>query len=283
MYVLKFIYYYYSYFHEVLQAIITLYKEVITLPTAKTPLASRIATDKKYKTFFTDCVGALDGTHINVPADQARYRNRKGYLSQNVLAVCNFDMKFTYVLAGWEGSAHDGAVYRDARFSKGFITPPGKYWLGDAGYANTDTVLVPYRGTRYHLKEQRLAGKKPENSKELFNLRHASLRNVVERIFGVLKRKYQIFGTPSEYSIDTQTRIILACCILHNYVRLVEGDKADRWLDTESRRDDAMKDIQPAVSYPDDATSSKKMDKFRDDIAEAMWAQYQGYIMGRSN
>jgi len=39
---------------------------VITLPTAETPLASRIATDKKYKTFFTDCVGALDGTHINV-------------------------------------------------------------------------------------------------------------------------------------------------------------------------------------------------------------------------
>jgi len=39
---------------------------VITLPTAETPLASRIATDKKYKTFFTDGVGALDGTHINV-------------------------------------------------------------------------------------------------------------------------------------------------------------------------------------------------------------------------
>jgi hypothetical protein len=25
----------------------------------------------------------------------ARYRNRKGHLTQNVLAVCNFDMKFT--------------------------------------------------------------------------------------------------------------------------------------------------------------------------------------------
>jgi hypothetical protein len=42
------------------------------------------------RALFTDCVGALDGTHINVhlsPADQARYRNRKGHLTQNVLEM----------------------------------------------------------------------------------------------------------------------------------------------------------------------------------------------------
>jgi transposase-like protein len=88
--------------------------------------------------------------------------------------------------------------------------------------------LVLYRQTRYHLKEQRLAGKKPENSKELFNLRHASLRNVIERIFGVLKRKYQILRTPSEYSIDTQTRIILACTGLHNWVRSKDSRQVPR-------------------------------------------------------
>jgi hypothetical protein len=266
----------------VLQAILLLYKEVIKLPTSDTPLSSRVTNNDKYKTFFTDCIGALDGTHIDVHvplADQPRYRNRKGHLSQNVLAACNFEMEFTYILAGWKGSAHDGTVYRDSHYNKGFITPPGKYWLGDAGYPNTDTILVPYRGTRYHLKEQRLAGKKPENSKELFNLRHASMRNVIERIFGVVKRKYQILRSPSEYSIDTQTRIILACCTLHNYVRSIEGEKADCWLDTESQ--DTISDIQPAVAYPEGVTSSKKMDKFRDQLAEKMWAQYQGYITER--
>lgn len=215
------------------------------------------------------------------PEEQARYRNRKGELTQNVLAACNFDMEFTYLLAGWEGSAHDGTVYRDAHYYKGFITPPGKYWLGDAGYPNSDTILTPYRGTRYHLKEQRLAGKKPENSKELFNLRHASLRNVIERIFGVVKRKYQILRTPSEYSIDTQTRIILACATLHNYVRSIEGEKADRWLDTEPEPQQPIIDIQPVVNYPVGSTSSKKMDKFRDELAQRMWEQYQSYITGR--
>ena len=61
---------------------------------------------------------------------QPKYRNRKGTTSQNVLAVCNFDMKFVYILAGWEGSAHDQRVLSNAQASKGFNTPVGKYWLG---------------------------------------------------------------------------------------------------------------------------------------------------------
>ena len=103
-----------------------LQKQYVKLPTADTPLASRVADHPKYATYFTDCLGALDGTHIDVhvsPGDAARYRNRKGHLSQNVLAVCDFDMQFTYVLAGWEGSAHDGSVLRDAIYQHDFKTP----------------------------------------------------------------------------------------------------------------------------------------------------------------
>jgi DDE superfamily endonuclease len=114
-----------------------------------------------------------------------------------------------------------------------------------------------------------LAGKKPETSKELYNLRHASLRNVIKRIFRVLKRKYQILRTASEYSIATQNRIILACCILHNFVRSVEGSNADTWLDSEVDKG-VDQDIQPAIVYPKGSISSK-MDKFRDVITEKMW------------
>lgn len=96
-------------------------------------------------------------------------------------------MEFVYVLQGWEGSTHDGRVLNDAQLNHGFVIPTKRYWLGDAGYSNSEHILVPYRGVRYHLKEQRQASKKPKNAKELFNLRHASIRNVIERIFGVLK------------------------------------------------------------------------------------------------
>jgi hypothetical protein len=196
-----------SYFHEVIDALLLLYKSNCNLPTRDTPTASRISESFKYSLYFNDCLGALDGTHIemHIPLElQPRYRNRKGTLSQNVLAVCDFDMRFVYILAGWEGSAHDSRVLSDAQATHGFKTPKGRYWLGDAGYRSSEFVLTPYRGVRYHLKEVQQASQKPENAKELFNLRHSLLRNVIERIFGVLKRQWQILGGKGcEYSIDT--------------------------------------------------------------------------------
>jgi hypothetical protein len=44
---------------------------------------------------------------------QPTFRGRKG-LTQNVLAAVSFDLRFTYVLAGWEGSAHDVLILADA-------------------------------------------------------------------------------------------------------------------------------------------------------------------------
>ena len=64
-----------------------------------------------------NCLGALDGTYIKVnvlDVDKPRYRTRKGEIATNVLGVCSQDMQFIYVLPGWEGSASDARVLRDA-------------------------------------------------------------------------------------------------------------------------------------------------------------------------
>jgi hypothetical protein len=96
-----------------------------------------------------------------------------------VLAGITFDVKFTYVLAGWEESAHDSRVLNDALIRPGgFKIPEGKYYLDDAGYGNRNGILSPYRGVRYHLKE--FSDHPPENEKKLFNLRHSSLRTTIE-------------------------------------------------------------------------------------------------------
>jgi len=62
-------------------------------------------------------VGAIDGTHVpaNLPVEiEGKFRGRKEETTQNVLAAITFDLKFIYVLAGWEGSAHDSRVLGDA-------------------------------------------------------------------------------------------------------------------------------------------------------------------------
>lgn len=142
-------------FHEVLQAINSLVPKYIKLYSS-VEIPTAITSNPQYYSFFNDCIGALDGTHIAVKipeSQQAAYRNRKGQLSQNVLTCCDFDrLIFTYVLSGWEGSAHDGAVL-EAAFEAGFTIPNPKYYLGDAGFPLTPWCIVPYRGVRYHLRE----------------------------------------------------------------------------------------------------------------------------------
>lgn len=66
------------------------------------------------------------------------------------MVACDFDLKFIHVHAGWEGSALDARVLQDA-LNHGFEVPNDKYYLVDAGYANTPQFLVPYRGTMYYI------------------------------------------------------------------------------------------------------------------------------------
>ena len=83
---------------------------------------------------------------------QTTYWNCKGQLLQNVLTACDFDLRFIYVLPGLEGSAADSHVLEHAKM-KDFVIPEGQYYLGDAGYSNLASLLVPYQNTCYHLKE----------------------------------------------------------------------------------------------------------------------------------
>jgi hypothetical protein len=144
----------FRYFRAVLKALTALIPRYIKLPSIEIPTA--ISSSTKNYPFFKDCIGAVDGTHIaaKVGVDEtAAYRNRKGFLSQNVMACCDFDnLVFIFVLAGWEGAAHDGLVFNKS-FDHGFSIPEGKYYLGDAGYPLTTYCLTPYRGVRYHLNE----------------------------------------------------------------------------------------------------------------------------------
>ena len=39
------------------------------------------------------------------------YLGRKGVPTQNVMAACDFDLLFTFDMAGWEGEAHDTRIF----------------------------------------------------------------------------------------------------------------------------------------------------------------------------
>ena len=180
----------------------------VKLPDANLPPPDYIQSSPKFSPFFDPTLGAIDGTHINCSLSAEEHsvpRNHKGVLTQNCLVACSFDLCFTYVLSGWEGSTADSTLYHDTR-EVDFFVPLGRYYLADAGFASCDMLLVPYWNVQYHLCEWKYGNSRcvmisflanllltliippsPHMPEELFNLRHASARNVIEWIFGILK------------------------------------------------------------------------------------------------
>jgi hypothetical protein len=144
------------------------------------------------------------------------------------------------------------------------ITVLGKFYLVDAGYACRPGFLPPYRGTRYHLNEY--SGRNyPTNPRELFNLRHSSLRVTVERAFGALKNRFRILDNKPFHPYKTQVKLVLACCILHNWIighGLDECFTAEEsWEPNNNPPDDHD------VHVPDNLAWASK----RDEIAQDMW------------
>ncbi|KAL0456062.1 UNVERIFIED_CONTAM: hypothetical protein Slati_0945400 [Sesamum latifolium] len=89
-----------KHFHRVLNTVLRLHPLLLAHPTPVPPHSNC----PRWK-WFEGCLGALDGTYVDVRVkaeDRARYRTRKGSIAVNVLSVCDRDMRFIYVLAGWK-------------------------------------------------------------------------------------------------------------------------------------------------------------------------------------
>jgi hypothetical protein len=267
-------------FHRVLRAMVSLHMAVVVPATSK--CQDEIEGNDKYFPFFGDCVGAVDGTLIHIglkgvsKSGKIPFRSRKHTIDQNVFASVNFAMNFTCVMPGFEGAAHDCRVVRRA-IEQGFKSPgPGKYFLADGGYSSFGGLfLTPYRKVRYHLREWGLADVTPKNAKELFNLRHASLRNVIERVFGVLKKRFKFLDVGRDgYNLKTQVRMVYAITALHNFLNMhgarpeEEADELQEagLLESNARDFEAERDAD-----------DRPMEERRDMIAEMMWKETERY------
>ncbi|XP_021758690.1 uncharacterized protein LOC110723655 [Chenopodium quinoa] len=233
------------YFKQVLEAMVHLSTEIIRPYQSLTVVPKKIGDSTKYWPYFKDCVGALDGTHINAVVsddDGVAHRGRKGKKTWNVLAACSFDRLFTFINVGFEGSAHDITVWNHCLTVPEFRfphPPPGKYYLVDSGYPNTVGYLSPIKekDIRTHLPEFR-NGPPPQGMLEIFNYLHSSLRTTIERCFGHLKGRWKILTMMPQMDTKHQLAIMVATFALHNFIRLHELDiPIDSGIEIEPRAD----------------------------------------------
>ncbi|XP_030970378.1 uncharacterized protein LOC115990722 [Quercus lobata] len=132
-------------------------------------------------------------------------------------------MQFTFVHAGWEGSANDSRVFEEATSDRkhGFSWPPtGSYYLVDSGLPIGTSFLPPHKSTRYHAQEFHSAGRRITSKKELYNYRHSSLQMVIEWSFGVLNARFPILNLMPNFKPIRQRYVIVVCCALHNFIRM---------------------------------------------------------------
>ncbi|XP_021714971.1 uncharacterized protein LOC110682928 [Chenopodium quinoa] len=217
------------YFRAVLKALVSLSCDIIRPYQSFNESPPEIKNNSLYWPFFKNCVGALDGTHIEAVVDDVGgkpYRGRKGNKTWNIMVACLFNMLFTFLNVGFEGSAHDTRVWTHCLgdVTKKFPHPPsGKYFLVDSAYPNTLGYLSPHMGKdlRYHFPDFEERGP-PIGNLEHYNYRHSSLRSTIERCFGVLKKKWKILKMMPPMDEAFQLSIIVATFTLHNFIRLYE-------------------------------------------------------------
>ncbi|XP_023741115.1 uncharacterized protein LOC111889213 [Lactuca sativa] len=277
-------------FHKVLDVVVNLSKDIIK-PNANynETIPEHILNNPRYYPYFKDYIGAIDGTHVkaSVPQhEQIKFIGRKNCVTQNIMEACDFNMCFTFVWAGWEGTAHDTRIFNEARRRREVKFPLP---ADDVGYPNTKGYLAPYKGSniRYHIPDfrrgQTSASREPKGFKEKFNYYHSSLCNIIERAFGVWKARWVLLRDIHVYfDFETQVKIVLASMAINNYIRMSgSGDEAFQIAQEESyisRNDEGPNNgIQPhdEVSSTQRRTKDMYMCAVRDMIA--------GQIFSRSN
>ncbi|CAN6714445.1 unnamed protein product [Malus baccata var. baccata] len=272
-------------FNNVLNAVMAISLGFFQPPGSDVP--AKISEDPRFYPYFKDCVGAVDGIRLPVMVgvdEQGPFRDKNGLLSQNVLAACSFDLKFLYVLAGWEGSASDLQVLNSALTRRNKLQmPEGKYYLVDNKYANMPGFIAPYPGVLYHSTEFP-SGYHPQDVKELFNQRHSLLRNASERTFGALKERFPILMSAPPYPLQTQVKLVVAACALHNFIR---EEKPDDWIFKMYEKDTILQTeesvpplavLEPPIMHFEasgfDTEELEFTSQMRDSIASEMWDDY---------
>ncbi|CAN6712988.1 unnamed protein product [Malus baccata var. baccata] len=215
-------------------------------------IPQEIRRDTRYMPYFKDCIGAIDGVHVEAsipPPDQVPYIGRKGIPTQNVMVACNFDMQFTFACAGWEGTAHDTRVFLSVLRNPNlnFPKPPnGKYYLVDAGYPQMRGYLGPYKGERYHLPDFR-RGAEPTGHKE---------------------------DMPN-YPFNKQVKIVIATMALHNYIR--------RYSERDRHFDDPINYCEESDSSDDDDEEYRNYEVEGSNEIEALRNRITSSLMNASN
>ena len=107
-------------------------------------------------------------------------------------------------------------------------------------------------------------------------------RNPIERIFGVIKKRWCILTIPIQYSPTAQAQIVTALCALHNIIMVHDP----RDVETVRYKNICAEDDGFGVAESVVGTSlnaeRRAAEQARDEISASMWSDYQAELARRN-
>ena len=179
-----------------------------------------------------NCLGALDGKHVMLrpPINSgSTYFKYKHSFSVVMMALVDADYKFLYVDVGANGRISDGGVFKGCSLEHSLENntanfPPPTSFPGDDRPASHFIAADEAFGLKEYLIKP-YPHRNLESAQIIFNYRLSRARRVVENAFGILANRFRVFFTHIALEPAKVEKIVLACCALHNFLRVKAGTR----------------------------------------------------------
>ncbi|KAG5893566.1 hypothetical protein JTB14_028333 [Gonioctena quinquepunctata] len=150
---------------------------------------------------YPGVVGAVDCCNIEFKPpheQQDSYINKNSKHSIKLQGIVTSNKMFTNINVGFPGSAHDS---QDKYFKSEEF-----HLVGDKAYPLLSWLMIPYKNygnlTRAQIK----------HNKSL-----SPCRVCMENTFGILKSIWRILHFINVKSVEKAVKVIVACCVIHNF------------------------------------------------------------------
>jgi len=144
-----------------------------------------------------------------------------------LLAVVDAEYKFLYVDVGCNGRVSDGGVFNRCSLYHALETGtvglplaiplPGQaqpvpyFFVADDAFAMINYIMKPYP-----FKDQLAPN-------QIFNYQLSRARRIVENVFGIIANRFRVLRKPLIQSPTSTVNIVLAVCVLHNFLMSTQG------------------------------------------------------------
>jgi len=191
---------------------------------------------------FPNCIGSVDGKHVTIKCPNNSGTRNFCYLkkfSVVLMAIVDPDYKFICIDVGGYGRNSDGGILEESimgkRLEAGMLNVPedkplpGKVEkspmviIGDEAFSLKTYLMKPFPRRQ----------SRNDRKKDTYNYRLCRARRVVENAFGILAKKWRVFERPMEMQETTVKKVIMATCILHNYLRVQNCNIYDNELEAD--------------------------------------------------